>query len=62
MVRPVFLYSPDAFYTVIRLCMEIPTAGGRVFETGDKMLLQFAHKHQGTFLTSSSSYYYSIDW
>ncbi|KAH9015929.1 hypothetical protein EDB85DRAFT_1898472 [Lactarius pseudohatsudake] len=29
------------------LCTETPTAGGRVFETGDEKLLQFAHKDQG---------------
>ncbi|KAH9058928.1 hypothetical protein EDB83DRAFT_2675655 [Lactarius deliciosus] len=28
------------------LCTETPTAGGRVFETGDEKLLQFAHKDQ----------------
>ncbi|KAN0129083.1 hypothetical protein V8E53_013079 [Lactarius tabidus] len=31
------------------LCTETPTAGGRVFETGDERLLQFAHKNNGTF-------------
>ena len=45
--------SADASSTVIRLCTETPTAGGRVFETGDEKLLQFAHKNQGTFPTSS---------
>ncbi|KAF8260580.1 hypothetical protein EI94DRAFT_1480278, partial [Lactarius quietus] len=34
------------------LCTETPTAGGRVFETGDEKLLQFAHKYQGVFSTS----------
>ncbi|KAH9022715.1 hypothetical protein EDB84DRAFT_1678396 [Lactarius hengduanensis] len=28
------------------LCTETPTAGGRVFDTGDEKLLQFAHKDQ----------------
>ncbi|KAH9058916.1 hypothetical protein EDB83DRAFT_1011096 [Lactarius deliciosus] len=28
------------------LCTETPTAGGRVFETGDEKLLQFAHRNQ----------------
>jgi hypothetical protein len=56
----VLLSSTDVLFTVIRLCTETPTAGGRVFETGDEKLLQFAHKYQGTFLTSSS-YYSSID-
>jgi hypothetical protein len=28
------------------LCTETPTAGGRIFETGDEKLLQFAHKYQ----------------
>ncbi|KDR68939.1 hypothetical protein GALMADRAFT_28592, partial [Galerina marginata CBS 339.88] len=26
------------------LCTETPTAGGRVFEVGDEMLLELAHK------------------
>jgi len=30
-------------FTVIRLCTETPTAGGRVFEAGDKKLLQLVH-------------------
>jgi hypothetical protein len=33
--------------TVFRLCMETPTAGGRVFEMGDEMLLKFANKIEG---------------
>ncbi|KAI9463259.1 hypothetical protein BJY52DRAFT_74397 [Lactarius psammicola] len=28
------------------LCTETPTAGGRIFETGDEKLLQFAYKNQ----------------
>jgi len=31
---------------VIRLCTETPTAGGRVFETGDEQLLKYAHEIQ----------------
>ncbi|KAH9168560.1 hypothetical protein EDB89DRAFT_2245147 [Lactarius sanguifluus] len=42
----IFFSSTDASFTVIRLCTETPTAGGRVFETGDEKLLQFAHKDQ----------------
>jgi hypothetical protein len=29
--------------TTIRLCTETPTAGGRIFETGDENLLRLAH-------------------
>jgi hypothetical protein len=29
--------------------METPTAGGRVFETGDEKLLEFAYKIQGAY-------------
>jgi hypothetical protein len=31
-------------FTVVRLCTETPTAGGRVFEAGDEKLLQLVHK------------------
>ena len=30
--------------TVVRLCVETPIAGGRVFETGDEALLKFVQK------------------
>jgi hypothetical protein len=52
MVRQVLLYPTNALSTIIRLCTETPTAGGRVFETGDEKLLQFAHKYLGTFSTA----------
>ena len=38
--------------TVIRLCLETPTAEGRVFETGDEALLKFVHKISSAFLIS----------
>ena len=47
-----FYNLPIPSFTVIRLCTVTPTAGGRVFETGDEKLLQFAHKNQGAFLSS----------
>ena len=41
----VYLFGPAAASeTVIRLCVETPTAGGRVFETGDEALLKFVQK------------------
>jgi hypothetical protein len=46
-----FLWSA-ASLIVIRLCVETPTAGGRVFEKGDEYLLQFAHEIQRALLTS----------
>ena len=36
---------------IIRLCVETPTAGGRVFEKGDEYLLKFAHDIQSALLT-----------
>lgn len=39
-------------FSVIRLCKETPTAGGRLFEMGDEELLRFAHLNQGAFLSS----------
>ena len=35
--------------TVIRFCVETPTAGGRLFETGDEEMLKFAQKIQRAF-------------
>jgi hypothetical protein len=35
--------------TAIRLCIETPRAGRRVFETGDEKLLQLAYQTQSTF-------------
>ena len=35
--------------TIIRLCVETPTAGGRLFETGDEELVKFAQKIQRAF-------------
>jgi hypothetical protein len=43
--------------TVIRLCVETPTAGGRVFETGDEELLKFVQKISSAF--SISLIYYT---
>ena len=45
-------YPPIFFFSVIRLCTETPAAGGRIFETGDEQLLEFAHKKDGAFPTS----------
>ena len=56
MVSEVLLYSIDASLTVIRLYIQTPTAGGRIFEVGDKKLLQFANKYQGAFSTSLPPY------
>jgi hypothetical protein len=36
--------SPSGKLIITRLCTETPTAGGRVFETGDEELLRLAHK------------------
>src|SRR5579863_5665415 len=36
--------SPSGKLIVTRLCTETPTAGGRVFETGDEDLLRLAYK------------------
>ena len=52
MVYKFLLRPTDASLTIIRLCTETPTAGSRVFETGDEKLLQFAHENQGAFYTS----------
>ena len=38
--------------TIIRLCVETPTAGGRLFETGDEELVKFAQKIQRAFFVS----------
>ena len=38
--------------TIIRLCVETPTAGGRVFETGDEELLKFVQKISSAFQIS----------
>ena len=37
---------------IIRLCVETPTAGGRVFETGDEELLKFVQKISSAFQIS----------
>jgi hypothetical protein len=42
----------QAKLTASRLCTETPTAGGRVFETGDERLLQLAHQTESAFLTT----------
>jgi hypothetical protein len=49
------VYISLVFYgylTIIRLCTETPPAGGRVFEKGDELLVEFAHKIQGTYRPS----------
>ena len=49
----IFLLGPvPASQTVIRLCVETPTAGGRVFETGDEELLKFVQKLSSAFSIS----------
>ena len=40
--------------TAIRLCVETPTAGGRVFETGDEELLKFVQKISSALQVSRS--------
>ena len=47
MVCKYFWYSTNTSFIAIRLCTATPTARGRVYETGDEKLLQFAHKNQG---------------
>ena len=47
--------------TFIRLCTETPPAGGRVFEKGDELLVEFAHKIQGTYRPSVVILYTPID-
>ena len=42
-------------FSIIRLCKETPSVGGRLFEMGDEELLRFAHKHQGAFSSSLHS-------
>ncbi len=49
MVRNISSNLLMSFLTVIRLCTETPTAGGRLFETGDEKLLQYAHEKEGAF-------------
>ncbi len=59
MVR-IFLLGPTATsLIVIRLCVETPTAGGRVFEKGDEYLLKFAHEIQSTLSTPVFTAYQS---
>jgi hypothetical protein len=36
---------PAIIHLLFRLCIETPTAGGRVFERGDENLLQLVHEH-----------------
>ncbi|KAH9054722.1 hypothetical protein EDB87DRAFT_1646032, partial [Lactarius vividus] len=38
--------TPRVHLTIIRLCTETPPAGGRVFEKGDELLVQFAHDNK----------------
>ena len=40
--------------TAIRLCVETPTAGGRIFEIGDEELLKFVQKISSAFQISRS--------
>ena len=49
----IFLAPSRPSFTVIRLCTETPTAGGRVFEAGDEKLLRLVHE-PGTQSTLSS--------
>lgn len=51
MVRIFHLETTVSSRIIIRLCVETPTAGGRVFEKGDEYLLKFAHEIQSTLLT-----------
>lgn len=51
MVRLFVLYSKGESLTAIRLCTETPPAGGRVFEKGDELLVEFAAKIQGNVST-----------
>jgi hypothetical protein len=49
----IFILGPAAAsQTVVRLCVETPTAGGRVFETGDEELLKFVQKISSAFSVS----------
>jgi len=50
----------QAKLTASRLCTETPTAGGRVFETGDERLLQLAHQTESAFLTTTLVMYLSL--
>lgn len=47
-----FLLDSASSFTVIRLCTETPTAGGRIFEKGDEYLLELAYKTQSAFSES----------
>lgn len=40
-------------FIVSRLCTETPTAGGRIFETGDENLLRLAHETQSAFFATT---------
>ena len=62
MVRLFVLYSKGESLTTIRLCTETPPAGGRVFEKGDELLVEFAAKIQGTFRPSVVFLSTLIDW
>jgi hypothetical protein len=50
----ILLEALPAELTSSRLCTETPTAGGRVFETGDEKLLQLAYQTESAFLTTTS--------
>jgi len=41
--------------TAIRLCTETPTAGARIFETGDENLLRLAHETGSALLATKTS-------
>ena len=41
-----FFSGTPSCLIVIRLCVETPPAGGRVFEKGDEYLLRYAHEIQ----------------
>jgi GTPase SAR1 family protein len=43
----------QAKLTASRLCTESPTAGGRVFETGDEKLLRLAHETESALLPTT---------
>ena len=55
MVNITLLAPVVAPQAVIRLCVETPTAGGRVFETGDEELLKFVQKISSAFHISLHS-------
>ena len=62
-VRIIFLYErPGPSFTVIRLCVEKPTIGSRIFGVSDEKILKLAHKTQRAFSTSPLLHSVLIDW